>query len=353
MRVMVTGNMGYVGPAVVKRLRSRYPGCQIIGYDTGYFASRLSNAFLFPECRADMQYYADIRDFPPEILQGVDAIIHLAAISNDPMGNLFEGVTSDINFKASVALARKARRAGVKSFVFASSCSVYGVCSQSASEQSAVNPLTAYAKSKVRAEEALKQIADDDFQVTCLRFATACGMSERLRLDLVLNDFVASAVSSGQILILSDGTPWRPLIHINDMAGAIEWAVRRRSSSSRHKFLVVNVGSDSWNYRVKELADAVKKIMPHTEVRINPNAQPDKRSYRVDFGLFKELAPGFQPAMDLPGAIAEMKQGLAAMGFKDADFRNTHFMRLKVLHSLIDQGLIDKNLKWTFRKGSR
>jgi len=166
-----------------------------------------------------------VRHPQPEILRGVDAIVHLAAISNDPMGKTFEEVTDAINFRASVELARQAKAAGVRSFVFASSCSMYGMADDTPrKETSPLNPLTAYAKSKVSTETELQKLADKSFRVTCLRFATACGMSDRLRLDLVVNDFVACAVTSKNITILSDGTPWRPLIHVKDMARAFDWA---------------------------------------------------------------------------------------------------------------------------------
>src|SRR5581483_1059581 len=180
-----------------------------------------------------------------------------AALSNDPMGNRYEEVTLEINYRASVELARRAKRAGVRSFAFASSCSVYGTAdSGPRNEKSEVNPLTAYARSKVMTEADLERLADDSFTVTALRFATACGMSDRLRLDLVLNDFVAGAVASGKITILSDGTPWRPLINVEDMARAFEWAVGRPSTNGG-SFVVVNTGSNRWNYQVRDLAEAV------------------------------------------------------------------------------------------------
>ena len=214
MKILITGNTGYIGPSVLQGFRQAYAKATLIGLDKGYFAHCLTNADFLPECRVDVQYFADTRRIRPEVLQGVDAIVHLAAISNDPMGKTFEEVTYDINFRASVDLARQAKAAGVRCFVFASSCSVYGVADDTPrKETSSLNPLTAYAKSKIRTETELQTLADEGFTVTCLRFATACGMSDRLRLDLVVNDFVACAVSSKNITILSDGTPWRPLIH--------------------------------------------------------------------------------------------------------------------------------------------
>ena len=347
MKILITGNMGYIGPCLVERLKKSYPGAKLIGLDMGYFAGCLTNSEILPECRADLQYFADIRNIPPDLLDGVDAIVHLAAISNDPMGNTYEKVTHDINYIASIELAKKAKAAGAGCFVYASSCSMYGAGDDTPrTENSVLNPLTAYARSKIATEKELKNIADNTFKVTSLRFSTACGMSERLRLDLVLNDFVAGAVSSKKITILSDGTPWRPLINIKDMARAIDWAIIRDANNGGN-FLAVNIGSDEWNYQVKDLAEAVAQVIPGVTVSINTNAQPDKRSYRVSFDLFKKLAPDYQPEMDIITTIKELREGLEAMKFKDENFRNSHYMRLKVLNHLREQRLLTENLEWT------
>lgn len=347
MKILITGNMGYVGPCVVERLRSSYPGAALIGLDTGFFANCLTNACILPECRVDVQHFGDVRKAGEGLLEGVDALVHLAAISNDPMGSTFEEVTLDINYRTSVALAKRAKEAGVKAFVYASSCSMYGCADDSPrKEDSPLHPLTAYARSKVYAEKELEGVADSSFTVTSLRFATACGMSERLRLDLVLNDFVAGAIASRKITILSDGTPWRPLIPVRDMARAIDWAVRRGPGNGG-AFVAVNVGSDAWNYRVRELAEAVAQVVPGVEISVNRDAPPDKRSYRVDFGLFRELAPGFQPQEDLISVIGGLREGLEAMRFRDDNFRSSRFMRLMVLRSLRSDGLLNENLEWT------
>ena len=346
MNILITGNMGYIGPSVVSHLRSCHTDAQLIGLDMGYFANCLTNAAILPECKVDLQYFADVRKVPSNIFQDVDAVVHLAAISNDPMGNKFEDVTLDINYRSSINLAKMAKTAGVKTFVFASSCSMYGSAEdQPRTEQSPLNPLTAYAKSKVYTERELEPLADGDFKVTSLRFSTACGMSERLRLDLVLNDFVAGAVASKKIQILSDGTPWRPLINTKDMARAIEWAISRTSTNGG-SFLAVNVGSDDWNFQVKDLAYAVKKVIHDVEVCINKNAEPDKRSYRVDFSLFKKLAPDHQPQAGLRSTVEELRDGLQGMGFADANFRNSRFMRLKVLTHLRETNLLSEKLEW-------
>jgi len=349
MRILITGNMGYVGPLVLRRLRESHPQATLIGYDMGYFAHCLTGVSRLPESQADQQYFGDIRHVPEQILQGIDAIVHLCAISNDPMGATFEKVTLDINHRASIDLAGKAKRAGVKAFVFASSCSVYGFAEGGPRrEEDALNPLTAYAKSKVRTEQDLASLGSETFTATCLRFATACGMSDRLRLDLVLNDFVASAVATKRINILSDGTPWRPLIHVQDMARAIDWAVRRGHRDGG-TFLTVNVGSDTWNYQVKDLADAVANLVPNVEVSINKDAQPDKRSYRVNFDKFTKLAQGFLPMVDLQSAVKNLHDGLIAMRFRDQEFRTGDLIRLVTLKRLRENGQLTDELVWKER----
>lgn len=347
MKILITGNMGYIGPCVVQRLRTSYPEAKIIGLDTGFFANCLTNSEILPECRVNMQYFEDVRKVSIDLLKDIDAIIHLAAVSNDPMGNTYEKVTHEINYLASIDLARKAKDAGVKSFVYASSCSMYGAADDGPrTEASPVNPLTAYARSKIATEKDLQTIADNKFKVTSLRFSTACGMSERLRLDLVLNDFVACAITSKQITILSDGTPWRPLINIKDMAKAIDWAIKRDINNGG-EFLAVNVGSDGWNYQVRELAEFVAQVIPDVKISINKNAQPDKRSYRVSFELFRKLASNYQPDVDIITTILELKRGLEAMHFNDQNFRTSMFMRLKVLNHLREIGMLSETLEWT------
>ena len=346
MRILVTGNLGYIGPVLTRHLRSVWPDAELIGFDTGYFAHCLTGAAALPETKLDAQYFGDLRKFPDALLKGVDVVVNLAAISNDPMGNQFEQVTLDINHRAGIKLAAAAKAAGVGHFVFASSCSVYGFAADGArTEQSSVDPLTAYARSKVQTEVDLLPLADDDFIVTCLRFATACGWSERLRLDLVLNDFVASAMAAGKITILSDGTPWRPLIHVNDMARAIEWASGREPAAGG-TYLVINAGSDAWNCQVKDLAHAVAAVFPGVEVSINTSAAPDRRSYRVNFSQFRAQAPNHQPQVNLADAIAGLKQGLEKMVFKDADFRQSELMRLRILRDHLDQGRLNDQLHW-------
>jgi nucleoside-diphosphate-sugar epimerase len=346
LKILITGNMGYIGPCLVSHLRSNFPDVTITGLDMGYFATCVSNTEILPECMTDIQYFGDVRKIHEDIINDMDAIVHLSAISNDPMGNAFENVTMDINHRASVELAKKAKEMGVKGFVFASSCSMYGAAEDSArTEESQLNPLTAYARSKVFTERDIEKIAGDEFTVTSLRFSTACGMSPRLRLDLVLNDFVAGAIASKQIAILSDGSPWRPLINVEDMARAIEWAINRDKTNGG-EFLAVNVGSNEWNYQVKDLAYAVAEVIPGVEISINKNAAPDKRSYRVDFDYYKELAPNHQPKYNLIDTIEELRDGLEAMRFDDGNFRDSNYMRLNMLKQLRKKGLLSENLEW-------
>lgn len=344
--ILITGNMGYVGPGLIKRLKQEYPDCHITGVDMGFFAHCLTGADVLPERLLDIQYLQDVRHMLPKLLEGVDVVIHLAAVSNDPMGKAYEEVTAQINHQSSIRLAEMAKKAGVKRYIFASSCSVYGYAEGAArDENSELNPLTAYAKSKINTETDIKPFADSDFIVTSLRFPTACGMSDRLRLDLVLNDFVASAVATGRITILSDGTPWRPLIDVKDMAKAMDWAIDRPVENGS-EFLAINVGRTEWNYQVKDLAEAVKEQMPEVEIDINTDAAPDKRSYRVDFSRFKQIAPNHQPQVDLAQSISELKTGLQKIRFSDSDFRESQFMRLKVLARHSDKGLINDRLEW-------
>ena len=344
MRILITGNMGYIGPVLYREIRNSYPDAEIWGFDNGYFAHCLTNAASLPEREIDRQIFGDMRDFPMDVLDDVDALIHLGAISNDPMGNQYEAVTNAINDEASKAIAREAKRRGVKSFVFASSCSMYGQATGDAkTENDELNPLTAYARSKVAMEQELEQLASDEFKVTALRFATACGMSPRLRLDLVLNDFVACAMTTGKITVLSDGSPWRPLIHVKDMSRALVWGLGREQGGN---FIAINAGSDRWNYQIKDLAQKVAQLVPGTEVSINTDAPPDLRSYRVNFAMYAKLAPDHQPQVDIDQAVLELKEGLQGMNFADSNFRESNYMRLKMLESHISDGTLSTDLRW-------
>ena len=348
MTILITGNTGYVGSVLTEQLLQNNPNRKVIGYDVGFFAESIPEGFAAPEENI-RQYFNDIRvcDGASEIWnseQQLDSVVHLAAISNDPMGKEFEQVTRDINIRASLSFAKFAKKHGVKKFVFASSCSLYGAGGSSAKkEEDSLNPLTAYAESKSEVEKGLQELADEQFQVVCLRFATACGASPRIRLDLVLNDFVASALTQGKIEVLSDGSPYRPLIHIKDMARAIEWAL---SFEPQNYFLIVNAGSDTWNYQIKDLAQTVAELLPNTTYSVNPDASPDKRSYCVDFSLFKSLAPDHQPQIDLATAVMEIYDHLKKIGFNDQNFRQSNLVRLHHLRRLIDSLKLNNQLYW-------
>jgi len=347
LKVFVTGNMGYIGPVLNRVLIATLPKVEILGFDAGFFGHSLTGADFTPEQGVSVQYFGDVRDIEPAMLKGVDAVVHLAGVSNDPIGHEFEDVTEDINRRASVRLAEMASSAGVKNFVFASSCSMYGQAEGGArKETDPTNPLTAYARSKIGTEDDLRSADLGDMVFTSLRFATACGWSTRLRLDLVLNDFVACAVTSGEITVLSDGTPWRPLIDVEDMSRAIVWAMTRSRTAGGH-FLAINAGSNKSNYQVKDLANAVSSLIPDTKISINKDALPDKRSYSVDFSLYESLAPEFQPIVSLEESIRRLRDGLKKMNFADKDFRQSPFMRLNTLRKHMNQGWLGKDLRWT------
>lgn len=338
MRIVITGHRGYIGPVLIRHLRACLPGVHLTGIDTGYFSFEPD-----PAPSVDIDHRLDIRDVTARHLVGADAVIHLAAISNDPMGREFEDATMEVNYQATVDLARMARTSGVSSFVFASSCSVYGAGDGAPrGEESALDPLTAYARSKVRAEEGLASLSRPGFAVTALRFATACGMSPHLRLDLVLNDFVAAALRTGSIFVLSDGRPWRPLIHVADMSRALGWGARRGDAPP---FLIVNAGSNEWNYQVRDLAEAVAAEIPGSIVEVNPAAQPDRRSYKVDFSRFRGLAPQHVPRLTLQEAIQDIRDGIGDLDGRGA-MVEPPLIRLQALRDLVNAGRVGRDLRW-------
>ena len=344
-KILILGNLGYIGPVLSEYLKSMSKNYEIIGYDMGFFQGCLLAPEYNYERFLSKQLYGDIRAFDKKILEGIDVVICLAAISNDPIGNVYEKQTMDINYDASFQIAMHAKEAGVRNFVYASSCSVYGFTKEgSKNEHSELNPLTAYSKSKIQCEKKLSEIADSTFQITSLRFATACGYSPRLRLDLVLNDFVASALINKKIELLSDGTAWRPLIDVIDMARSIYWAMIR---SSGDNFLPINIGSEEWNFTIRELAESVKTVIPSVNLIFADGASPDKRSYKVDFNLFKSLAPDYQPTQKIEDTINEIATGISNSTFRNRDFRNSHLSRLSTLNYLRDKKLINSNLEWT------
>jgi len=344
MKVLITGNLGYVGAPLTQLLARG--GHTVIGYDSGFFLGCVTSQDRPSETALARQVYGDIRAFDPELLNGVDAVVHLSALSNDPMGQKFETLTADINQACSVRLAEWAAKRGVKNFVFASSCSVYGAGSdRPRREEDELNPLTAYARSKIGTELELATADTSAMNVSCLRFATACGMSYRLRLDLVLNDLVLNALLDKTIRVLSDGSPWRPLIDVSDMARAIVWAAGR-SQSDGGRFLVVNAGRDEWNYQVKDLADAVAAEIPGSAVSINKDASPDKRSYRVNFEKFRGLAPDAIPVLGLQESIRRLRDGIDKMLSSGARETLPRYKRLVELERLVAQNQLAPDLTW-------
>lgn len=342
MKILLVGHRGYVGPVVAVHLARAIPGAEMHGIDSNWFDG--SEAAGFPDGVFARQRSADVRDLKAADFGGYDAVVALAAVSNDPIGKEFEAATADINSEAVLAAARAAKAAGVSRFVFASSCSMYGAGSDSfRKETDTLNPLTAYARSKVVTETGLRPIADDGFTVTSLRFATACGASPMLRLDLVLNDFVATALRTGRIEVLSDGTPWRPLIHVEDMARAVEWALTRDGDN----MVEVNVGSQAWTWQIGQLAKEVAGVLGGVAVEINMNAAPDNRSYRVDFSKFSSLAPDHQPRKDFSEAVRELADEIRAIDFADKAVRESRFIRLNVLRGHVRDGRLDGALRWT------
>jgi nucleoside-diphosphate-sugar epimerase len=345
MNILITGNMGYVGPVLVREIKRRDASSRVTGLDSAYFAGCLLDKKLLPERRVDVQIYRDARDVTEDDFRGADAVICLAALSNDPMGNRYAAQTAEINHAAVRRAAELAKRAGARHFAFASSCSVYGFSeSGECDESSPVNPLTEYARSKVASERSLEELADATFRVTCLRFATACGASPRIRLDLVLNDFVASALTRKKIEILSDGTPWRPLIDVKDMSAALIWA----SSRGGEPYALLNAGANGWNFQVRDLAKKVSEVIPGTEVCISPEGQPDKRSYRVKFDRFAEAAGNFvKIGGDIRDTINEIRGLLEASSFAEANFRDSEYMRINMLKYWESVRAVDDGLRWT------
>jgi len=347
MKILVTGNLGYVGPAVVIELRRSLPTATLFGCDPGWFASRVATEDRLPESLLNAQMFCDVRDLSVSDLAGVDCVVHLAAVSNDPMGQTYEKATDDINHLASVDLGKLCKAAGVRHFIFASSASVYGVASEICTESSELNPQTAYAKSKVATEKDLASLAGDDFMVTCLRFSTACGWSPRIRLDLVLNDFVAGALIDGEIRLISDGSPLRPLIATTDMARAITGAVLQDFRSVRSAFEAMNIGSDNWNFTIGALAKRVGERMGNLKVILGDKGGADTRSYALDFGKFRTMMPAWQPEATLELVVDELASSLDAALNRSTEATRASYIRLKTLDYLRDGGRLDQDLRWT------
>ena len=330
MKVLIIGNQGYVGSTLEGKFKKDTKNI-LYGCDNGIF-SKIITSEHNPDQVLDKQYVQDVRKFDFSILEGIDAVIYLAAISNDPMGNEYENLTKEINYLSCIKIAEQAKQVGVKKFIFPSSCSVYGFGGEEPKkEDDKLDPLTAYARSKIDCEEGLYKLADSNFKVISLRFATACGMSPRLRLDLVLNDFIANSILFKSLNILSDGTSWRPLISVDDMSKAIIWATEVEGIKMKSNFLCFNTGSNKWNYKIIDLANEVSRIIGPIPIKVGSKKAADKRSYRVNFNKFMKLAPEIKIDDTLDSTIIGLAQGIKKIKFKDSNFRDSDFIRLNVL----------------------
>ena len=341
--ILILGSSGYVGTVLVKHLKKKH---FLFGIDTNWFKTKVLDKNNYNEFQPHKFLLTDIRNFNLTELKFIpDTIVYLAAISNDPMGKQFRKLTHEINTHYCEKIAKQAKKIGVRKFIFASSCSIYGAAGNAKKKEThKISPLTDYAKSKVNSENKLKKLSNNNFKVISLRFATAAGYSPKLRLDLVFNDFITNGVTKKKILILSDGTPWRPLIHVKDMARAIDWAIQH---PLKKRFLALNVGSDKWTFTIKKLAQLISKTLGNTKVVLNKNSQPDKRSYTVDFSLFKKICKENQPKESINNSIKELAKNIIKSKFNFNNFRNSQkFIRLKTLTNLQDKNKLDKNLYW-------
>jgi nucleoside-diphosphate-sugar epimerase len=339
MRVLVTGCHGYIGSVLVPMLLRE--GHFVHGLDSDWFEP----CTLVPNDPPAPTKSLDLRDVRASDLEGFDAVVHLAALSNDPLSNFDPGLTYQINHLAAVRLAKLARQAGVERFLVSSSCSTYGSAGDEfLTEEAEFNPVTPYGHSKVLADREISLLANDDFSPVFLRNATAYGFSPRLRLDLVLNDFVASACTTGCISIRSDGTPWRPVVHVEDICGAFLAAlVAPRQAIHNQAF---NVGRTDENYRVSEMAEIVSEVVPHSRIEYAADGGPDKRCYRVDCSKIGRVLPGFQPRWTIHQGAEQLRDAYRRHGLTAADISSARFIRLRRLRELIDGGQLNAELRW-------
>lgn len=339
MRILITGSQGYIGPVLSRVLRGG--GHDVVGLDTDLYR-RCTYGHALP----DVPWVEkDLRDVEAQDLEGFDAVAHLAALSNDPLGDLNRGLTEEINHRASMRLAKAAKSAGVSRFVFSSSCSTYGAAGdEMLDEEATFNPVTAYAVSKVQVEQELREMADANFSPTYLRNATAYGVSPRLRFDLVLNNLVAWAHTTGLVYLKSDGSPWRPLVHIEDISRAF-LAVLDAPREKVHN-QAYNVGRTSENYRIRDLAEIVRDVVPNCRVDFAPDAGPDKRNYRVDFTKFAEAFPDAGLRWTARTGAEELYDSYRRNGFTREEFEGPKYKRIDHIKKLLAEGVLGSDLRW-------